>query len=278
MKGTLLLSDAHYGDAGQYCLSFRKCVEDSIRQLKECDERVVIVNGDMVAGQGIFREQFAQNLLQFGPEQVTWAAWDIREWDRDLKATWHIIRGNHDHHRRANMAHLLAVMLHLFGVKVKYHDRAFVGNFAPYAHPDHYFEAQHGAGSSSYYANSYSEIRNCWAKFIELARQEKVVVSRFMRAHSHWLNVGQTIGNDVAIDTTGGWHRQERMSLSDVTRIPGVILYRWQDELDITTIPADKDTLFSETKDRTLHYRNMAHAAEALSAVDAWGTEQGLWG
>jgi hypothetical protein len=279
-KGTLVVSDMHFGDAGQLLESLEDTMRRATLELKEFGgELEVVLNGDAIAGQGIFRDQFCQNLLQFGPEQVAWCAWRIKEWDEILDARWVILRGNHDQDRKSNMAQLLAIMAHLFGTRVQYVERSYLGNFTPDKRPEYWFDAQHGAGYSSYYANSYAEIRNCWAKYIEVARTRGVGLSRFLRGHTHWLNVGQTLGVDVAIDTTGGWHRQERANLSDVPRIPGVILYLWDGkELEIKPLTAERDLVLAETADRKLHYRNMEAAGKALAQVDDWGAARGLWG
>lgn len=281
-KATLVLSDMHYGDGAQLHETLSECMKRAIERVNNFypNEIEVIVNGDAVAGRGIFRNQETQNIVQLGPEQVAWCAWEIRNWDKRLaysKKRWVIILGNHDHSKKENLAQQLVFMLRLMNVNAVYKQRAYIGSFATEPREDMYFQAEHGFGVSSYYANSYAEIRSVWQKFIEHAKVDDVHISRFLRAHSHWLNIGQAVGLDVAIDTTGGWHRQERMTLSTAMRQTGMLLYLWNGNLQIETIKADQDLLVKETHDPGLHYKNLEAAGQALQEVIAWGKEQGLW-
>ena len=281
-KATLVFSDAHFGDAGQFYRPLMECMGRAITQINafEPDETKVIANGDVVAGRGIFRLQAMQNIVQLGPEQVYWAGWEIKQWDKefDNKAEWVIILGNHDHSNKENLARQLILFLRLLGINSKYTDREYVGYFGD---KEAAFHVSHGFGYSSYYANSYSEIRAAWRKFIEVAQISGINITRFIRAHVHKLNIGQEIGLDCQIDTSGGWHKQERLSLEFSVQTTGVLLYLYntdaQPPLTIKAIEANQDLLLSENKNIALHYRNMEAAGKALVDVAAWGRVEGIW-
>ena len=279
-KATLVASDLHYGDSGQLYHTLEECMGRAVARLAatKAKEREVVINGDAVAGKGVYRGQESQNAIQGGAEQVWFAARDIKRWQEVAKANrWVIIRGNHDHANKENLASQLVVSLKLLGIPSIYRARSYVGNFAPKGAPLCSYDAQHGFGASSYYANSYEGIRECWRLYIERAQKDEVLLARFLRAHTHWLNVGQVVGLGVAIDTTGGWHRQERDKLPSDTRNTGVLLYTHDGQaLRIETIEAQRKLLLEETDDACLHYRTMAAAAEALTEMTAWAKCEGL--
>jgi len=281
-KATLVVSDQHFGDAGQFYRPLTECMNRAITEINafEPDEIQIVANGDVVAGRGIFRLQEMQNIVQLGPEQVYWAGWEIKQWNKkfDKEAEWHIILGNHDNSKRENLARQLVLFLRLLGINSKYEDREYIGYFGD---KEAAFHVSHGFGYSSYYANSYAEIRSCWKKFIEIAQVNGVNITRFIRAHVHKLNIGQEIGLDCQIDTSGGWHKQERLSLEFSVRTTGVLLYLYntdaQPSLTIKAIEANRDLLLAENKNIALHYRNMEAAGRALSDVAGWGRVEGIW-
>lgn len=280
LKATLDISDAHFGDAGQLLATLEECADRAIAQVKDAgpDEVEVVLNGDWVAGRGIFRDQGLQSTVQLGSEQVWFGAWYIRQWQVKLKAArWVVIRGNHDQANKEDLARELVMILRALDVPAVYQGRTYVGNFSPDESKPCWFEAQHGFGASSYYANSYEGIRDCWRMYIQHSQQSQILINRFLRGHTHWLNVGQAIGFEVAIDTTGGWHRQERDKLSSAARNTGLLLYL-HDGLKLQPVPIEADCklLTQETDDPGLHYQTMARAAAALSEATRWARAQGL--
>lgn len=281
-KAVLVVSDMHFGDGAQYYASLSECMARAIREIRSRDpvEVEVVINGDAVAGRGIFRSQEVQNIVQLGSEQAWWCAWTIRGWQQELRASrWVVVLGNHDHTHKENLAQQLVILLRLLGVPAVFGGRSYVGNFALDDREGCWFQAEHGFGVSSYYANSYAEIRAVWRKFIEHAVVDNLVISRFLRAHVHWLNIGQAVGMEVAIDTTGGWHRQERLSLPSDVRNTGMLLY-WHDgeRLQIEPIEASRELLMEESRSAGLHYRNLEEAARAMQELTEWAWGQGLCG
>jgi hypothetical protein len=282
-KATVEVSDTHFGDKAQLHDTLHDCMDRAIEIVGKFEPDIVEVDvdGDAAAGKGIFRNQETQNIVQLGGEQVWWAAWEFLGWHKRLGATrWNIIKGNHDNSAKENLAIQLAMVMHLLGIPVRYCDRALVANFAEPVRADQWYQVEHGAGVSSYHANSYSEIRNCMRKAMEISYADGIRISRFLRAHSHWMNVGQAIGLECAIDTTGGWHRQERLELGGDIRSTGMIVYLHDGEkLDIIPVPADSHLLISESRSLRLGYRNMEIASQALQNVSEWlyntlGTEE----
>lgn len=280
-KVTIAVSDQHYGDKAQLWGTLDETMDRAIAQVKDFkpDKVKVLLVGDIVAGKGIFRFQEVQNIVQVGAWQAAWAAWEISKWDEELQADeWVVILGNHDNSSKENLAQQVAIFLKLLGVPSRYANREEVGSFTTEDDDGIWYHAEHGSGYSSYYANSYAEIRACWKKFVEVAHVDKITISRFLRAHTHWLNVGQTIGIETAIDTTGGWHRQERLSLPSAVRQTGILLYLADGhDLEIVPVTADRELLVDECRSPALMFNNMERAGFALGQMAKWGVGQGLW-
>ena len=279
-KATLDISDMHFGDSAQLYGTLQECMERAIVMVRDFAplETEVVLNGDAVAGRGIFRGQAMQNALQLGSEQAWWAAHEIQQWQHGLRASrWIIILGNHDNSERENLAAQLAMCLQMLGVNAYYAGRSYTGNFSADERDDSWYEAEHGFGGSDYYANSYTEIRAMWRKYVERACIDDIHLSRVLLGHTHWLNIGQAAGIKYAIDTTGGWHRQERLKLAGDTRDTGMILYLHDGQnLRVQDVRSDAKLLIEETRDPALHYKTMRAASDALLAVTKWGHERGL--
>lgn len=279
-KATLALADLHYGDAAHLHLTLNECMLRAIQTVQgwQPDECEVVIAGDAVSGRGVYRNQDIQNALPIGAEQCWYAAHDIADWQRELRAArWVIVLGNHDNTNRENLAIQLATVLRLMAVPTFYAGRSYVGNFAGDDRPGEWYEVQHGRGHSDYYANSYAAIRDAWRQYIERSKADGLNLSRMIVGHTHWLNVGQSLGDDYEIDTLGGWHRQERLDLPSYMRGTGMILYRHDGQRrTIDRIEADTALLRRESRDVALHYQNMRRAGHALEDAITWAHEQGL--
>lgn len=279
LKCTLVMSDAHYGDAGQLLGSLRSTMTEAMTLCTDATEIEVVSNGDAAAGRGIFREQGIGSILQLGSQQVMFCASDFYDWHilSGKRAKWSIIQGNHDYSMRENLAIELAMWLKLMSVPVTFRNRRYVCNLAPAGNPEYLMEFQHGFGASSYYANSAGTIQEALRSHIIETLSTGQIIRRFGRGHTHWMNIGQTIAFDVAIDTTGGWHRQERLQLAGDPRMTGVIVYRHDgSNLSIHPVQPAAGLLLGETNDATLHYQTMAEAAKALRRMTSWAQKQGL--
>lgn len=279
-KATLGLSDVHYGDRAQLHGTLQECMGRAIDLVVSYApvETEVLVDGDMVAGRGIYRDQEMQNSLQFGAEQCWFAAHDILAWQERLRATrWLFIQGNHDYGKGENLAKQLVAILQLLNVPAQFCGRQFTGNFSLTEQDGCWYEAEHGFSASDFYANSYSEIRAMARKYIERSKRDGINLSRVLLGHTHWPNIGQRVGDDFVLDTFGGWHRQERAKLPSDVRDTGVLLYFHDGAtLDIRDLRANRDLLFDESRDVGQAYRVMAAQATALAKMTAWAHERGL--
>lgn len=282
-KATILASDRHYGDRAQYISTMREATRRAIQVVKNFKPDTIecIENGDTVSGRDIFSHQGLQNAVQLGRDQVWLALHDMQQWHQalaDIAPTeWVFVQGNHDEVARESLVPGLVQTARMLGLAAKFGGRVHVGNFAPEGAEPHYYEAQHGFQGSGYYANGASEIVAAMRSHIEYTLTLGKRIQRFLRGHTHWVNVGQAVAYDCVIDTTGGWHRNERMKLPSAMRDTGLLVYLHNGkDLRVVPVMADSGLLQDETYNRTHNYRVAKEASEALLEMAEWAVEQGI--
>jgi hypothetical protein len=279
---TIQTSDWHFGDTVQLLRTWREChvravAVDAARH--KPDKIVFVINGDMTAGKGIFRKQSDRIILQNPDHQALWAAY---EWARihrlaldiapvvEHRVNW----GNHDDSSLSDLARRFVEYLSIMGVPCEYYPQEHVGSFAIQPRKGTFYHATHSFGGSDYYAQSYSALREMWRLQPEFADRQGVHINRFLRAHTHFLQVGLVVGWYTWADTAGGWHAQRRYNLSKATRNTGVIMHV-DNGLETThrEIYANPDILWPETKSPELEAENTRAAwvnvAEAQRYLEA---------
>lgn len=271
-KATLLTSDWQYGDVYQLIRSWRAChiqaLEEVIAPFRP-DQIVFIENGDMATGKGIFRNQSDQLLFQQPENQALWAAWELAHIHRQAAtiapAEHRLIWGNHDDAGLVDLARRLGEYLTLMGVPSQYYPQEYVGNFGMLKRPGAWFHAAHGFGHSDYYAQTYSAIRDMWRLQSEIMQTKDIRVSRFMRAHTHFMQAGLWIALNTWCDTAGGWQAQRRWNISKAVRNTGVIVYLDDGQrTEIIEVHAETDLLLRESKDPHLEEHNRAEASRCI--------------
>jgi hypothetical protein len=271
-KATVNTADWHFGDKVQLPRSWRACHERALEQYVapfEPDVIEFVVNGDAVAGKGIFRSQANRVILQTPEHQALLAAWEfaplVRLAEQIAPVRVSVLWGNHDDADLSDLARKFVEFLALLGVRATYLHTEYVGSLSATPREDAVFQAAHGFGHSDYYPISYSGIRDLWRLHGEIAQLHGAHVRRFMRAHTHFMGIGLPVLLDCFVDIPGGWHAQTRWNLGKSIRNTGLIVYRDDGrETEVVPVYADTALLVEETKDLHLPDRNRARAAEAL--------------
>jgi len=200
VKATIVISDLHFGDENVMLETYKSAVNNLINKLKEIvrEEKIseinVILNGDIVAGRGIFRGQEAQNIFNKGNIQVLYASAHILDLHRELSqitdTKYFVIKGNHDNHRGDNYAWELADKLRAFSLNAYYAGHQIIVNLGN-KKKQHWALIEHGYGGSDYYPISYDFLRNTWKKLNWLNRKQieqgRKEIERVVVGHSHWL-------------------------------------------------------------------------------------------
>ena len=301
IKATIVISDLHLGDENVMLETYKSAVNNLINKLKEIakEEKIskidVILNGDIVAGRGIFRGQEAQNIFNKGNIQVLYASAYILDLHRELSqiapVQYFVIKGNHDTHRGDNYAWELADKLRSFGLNAYYAGHQRITNLGN-KEKQHWALIEHGYGGSDYYPISYDFLRNTWKKLNWLNRKQveqgRKEIERVIVGHSHWLVTNIRQDPYWAIDVSGGFQRNERIELGKNQRPAGFILYvfdpdrdgltvyDWKDGLRLYEIVPDEEVMLKELFDPALELKNRMDAPRKLIELYDYLKKEGL--
>lgn len=132
--------------------------------------------------------------------------------------------------------------------------------------------------NSSYYANSYAQIRGTWQAVLDADRRnEGHPIQRVIAGHTHWLNIGHYLAPGRFLDTVGGFQRQDRLSLPPTGRPAGFISYMHDGQtMTVRSITPKQGTVDRLTDDQALDLRNGALAFQQLLCVRDYLREKGL--
>ena len=298
---TIIISDLHFGDENVMLETYKSTVSNLIWKLSEVNNEVgieqitVVLNGDIVAGRGIFRGQEAKNIFNKGNIQVLYAAAHLLDLHKELSqiapVQYFVIKGNHDNHKGDNYAWELADKLRSFGLDAYYAGHQLVMNLGD-EEKQHWALIEHGYGGSDYYPVSYDFLRNTWKKLNWLNRRQRELgrkeIERVIVGHSHWLVTNIRQDTYWAIDVSGGFQRNERVELGKNQRPAGFILYvfdknkdgltiyDWKDGLRLYEIVPDEEVMLKELFDPTLELKNRMDAPRKLIELYDYLVEKGL--
>lgn len=292
-NGTLTLncSDMHYFDRGHLINTHRSLEQKVLALLDRFKPHKfqILINGDVVPGQGVFKNQGLESLLSDTEQQVSAASWRWKEFrdqivehlPKDAEESHTFLRGNHDTSCGVDTSMRLVLALRAMSIPCRYVGYEYCLDLADSGHYMVYCE--HGHGNSSFNPTSNAQIVDSYRKLLSLERRgftgEKVI-RRVLHGHTHFLAVGIERAEDVKYDCTGGGHRNDRIDLGRNTRPVGWIVYvsppGANDILSPIEVVPDKDALRSDLDDPNLMERNRAEAARCLMAWSQWATQQGI--
>lgn len=286
-KLTVGFGDVHLGDKGHLYPCWQECKQGSVdlAQREQPDEIELDCVGDLASGRGIFRNQEIRNVLPLAQPQMLWASWEIRGWVEELKQVCpkadvrgRNTLGNHDLAMGENLAYILPILMHLFGVEWKYCGRQVVFSLAAEGEQPFLALMEHGWGHSSYYANSYSQIRGTWQALLDMDRRnEGHPVRRVLSGHTHWLNIGHVLAPGRALDTVGGFQRQDRLSLPATGRPVGFISYLHDGRtMTVQSITPRQETVDKLQDDSSLDLRSGMIAFQQLLEIGEYLKQKGL--
>jgi hypothetical protein len=287
-KLTIACGDTQFGDQGHLYECWRECCQSAVELAKESQpHEVEIVHvGDLASGRGVYRNQELRNILPLAQPHVLWGCWELLTLVQELQAAAPKARvygknllGNHDLAMGENLALIVPVVMSVLGVEWKYWGRQALVNLAADGQRPYVIQAEHGYGHSSYYPNSYSQIRGMWQDLLSKDRryQGEQFIWRVVCGHTHWLNIGYALAEGRFLDTVGGFQRQDRMTLPPSGRPVGMIAYVHDGaSVTIRAITPDQATVDRLTDDQELDVRNALVASQQLLKMHAALRVKGL--
>lgn len=291
--GTLTLncSDMHYHDRGHLVATHRSLEAKVLALIDRFQPRrfQALLNGDIVPGRGIYRNQMLESVLPDCEQQVAAGAWRWREFRDQIVAhlpagaeeSYVVIKGNHDSSEGEDTVLRFVLALRAMAVPARYVGTEWVLNLADAG--TYNVLCEHGYGASTFSPTSNKHIVESFAKIIDYQQRgyagEKCI-RRLCHGHGHWLACGIERAGGVRYDSTGGGHRNDRANIGRNTRPVGWIVYLSppgsSEILTPIEVVPDKDALRKDVDDPNLSEVNRAEAARCLMAWAKWAHEAGI--
>lgn len=262
---TFVMSDTHLGDTDHLPETFWSTIFNLREILRVLNKRFkishinVVLNGDLVCGKDVFRNQQFRTLVTRGHWQVALAEMILRDMFEEIEEVLPIkdiyfLKGTHAQQGENYPMYLKRAFPN--AVYAGHHLILNIGeDLGKYN-----ILITHGYGSSEYYPISYGLVRDMW-KAISQYKKEGVPIERVCIGHYHWLNVEQNFESFI-LDCTGGFQRWE-YTVSQ--RPTGALLYFFFDgEVSAIPIRPNQDIVDKEVSDPGLEYKNMNYYAKKL--------------
>ena len=262
---TFVISDTHLGDTDHLPETYWSTIYTLTEILRVLKKRFeipgidVVLNGDIVCGKDVFKNQQFRTLVTRGHWQVSLAEMILKDTFELIEEVLPIknlyfLKGTHEQAGENYQMYLKRTF-----PRAKYAGHHLVLNIGQDL-GSYNVLITHGYGSSEYYPISYGLIRDMW-KAISQYKKEGVPIERVCIGHYHWLNIEQNFESFV-LDCTGGFQRWE-FTVSQ--RPTGALLYFYYDgEVSAIPVRADQEIVEKEVNDPGLEYKNMQYYSKKL--------------
>jgi hypothetical protein len=287
---SLACSDLHYTNQGHLLHTAINLEEKLLEMLDRFQPRRFqgIVNGDVIQGRGIFRNQHLDNLLAKTEDQIKAAVYRFWELDQriaekfpKMDREWCLTQGNHDYSKGESTCLPFTWGCKQFGVPMSFVGYEHIINLADEG--THNALALHGYGNSAFSSSSNKLIFETLKRIVGYTNKgyagEKAI-RRVIHSHTHWLNVNVQHAEGLSIDVTGGLHRNDRANLGLNNRPCGWIGYvsppKSDEIIEPIEITPSRRIHRAEIDDPDLTEKNREDAVRCIRAFRERALELGL--
>lgn len=286
---TLNFSDLHYFDRGFLISATKSLEEKTIELVGHFSPRkfIGVLNGDVIPGRGIYRNQQLESVLPKSQQQICAGAFRFFEFDQmfekfKMDREWIVTQGNHDYSQGEETAPPFVWAIRQLGVNAKFVGTEWVQDVSDAGTHNVLFE--HGYGNSAYSPTSNKMVFETMRKIIGYQNRGYAGDNRIHRVahgHTHWMSIGMERAEGVEFDCTGGMHRNDRANIGANTRPVGWIAYiSPPGDNDIlqppTAIRPDSMSLRRDMDNPELENLNRIEAARCISGFTKKARELGF--
>ena len=286
---TMVLSDCHFGHENCLYETYWYTIDKMISEIKMLKQRYdvknafLIINGDMVSGTLIYRNQFLENQLNKNEDIVIFGSYMMFKTIKKLSEALglpvksFIVAGNHEGSRRVlahNFSLAISRRLNSYGAIVRYSSNYLILDIAHELSKDEYnVMAFHGWGNADYSSASPSVVRELTRVHSQLATEKNIIIQRFTVGHTHWLEPNRSVLG-IRFDTTGGFQKWEQKVS---WRESGMLYYVYRDdgEFDVRGVSGQKKQL-EEMDDQGLHVSNIRYVSDVMEEAIEYEVDIGL--
>ena len=282
------LSDIHLGHENglyetlEYCIN--KLIKDinDIKNKFELNRTFMILNGDIVSGTFVYRNQYLESQIQKNESIILGGAYLIHliidqiEETTGMQLKVFIVTGNHEGFFRPhpeNFSLGISRRLNAYGHDTRYVSNHLILNMANGLLEDTYnICAFHSWGGADYSSASPSVVREMTRAHSQLATLKNIIIQRFLLGHTHWLEVDRYVLG-VRFDVTGGFQAWDK-TISN--RESGMLYYLLDEdgEFKVQKISGLKKQLEEETQN--LNSKNLRYIANLLDEGIKYEIEIGV--
>lgn len=287
---TLNLSDLHYTCRGHLIQTAKSLEEKVLHLIERFQPRRFqgLVNGDVVQGRGIYRNQMLDNVLPKAQQQIGAAVFRFWEFDQriasafpDLPREWSMVAGNHDMAEGEPTMMPFVWGCRQFEVPAKFVGLRVLLDLGDVPH--YIILAQHGYGNSTFNSSPNKLIHETLKTVVSFQQRGWVNEKRIRRVahgHTHWFRPGMEYAEDLPFDVTGGLHRNDRVALGMNSRPTGWIVYisppgtaEIINPIEVRPSPA---ILRGEMDDPELENKNRIEAARCVAGFAEEAKKRGI--
>jgi len=287
---TINCSDLHYTNSGHLINTCISLEEKSVELIRRFAPRKIIVsiNGDVVQGRGIYRNQHLDNVVAKAMDQIKAASFRVYEFHKRLtdnfpetSLEYYVTQGNHDYSKGDSTAVPFVWACRQLGLVMTYCGFRHILNIAD---SDSYnVLVKHGYGNSSYSPSAPKLIHETLKEVLTFQNRGYIgdeKIHRVWHGHTHWRNVGTEYTEGLVFDVTGGLHRNDRANLGLNNRPCGWIGYvspvGSSDILSPIEIIPDRGIYNVEIDDPELTERNRTEAARCIMGFNSLAEQLGI--
>jgi len=283
------LSDLHIGNENclfetlQYCIDKLIDELDDVNNEYDINEVYLILNGDVVSGSFVYRNQYLENQIQKNESVILTGAFLLHEIieeieemiEKSVKVFMTI--GNHEGSytpHPENFVVGISRRLCSYGHDSRYASGYLILNIAHNLGIGNYNVcAFHSWGGADYSSASPSVIREMTRAHSQLAIYKGIIIQRFLLGHTHWLEVDRSVLG-IRFDVTGGFQKWDK-TISN--RESGLLYYMIDEEgeFEVNKISGLKKQL-EEERGQDLHTKNSRYIADLIDSGMKYEIKIGL--
>lgn len=270
------LSDLHFGNENCLYETLHYCIDELLTKLEklknehEINNVFLILNGDIVSGTFVYRNQYLESQVQknetiiLGGAYLVYTIVEKIEELLGISIKVFITIGTHEGWFKPhpeNFSVGVSRRLVSYGVDCRYAATHLLLNIAHGFENEYIVCAFHGWGSADYSSASPSVIRELTRAHSQVAKYRRIIIDRFLLSHTHWLELDRTVLG-VTFDVTGGF---QKWGKTVSTRETGLLYYIVDEDgnFEVNKVSGMKHQLIEE-KAQSLNTNNLRYVYELI--------------
>ena len=285
---TIGLSDLHFGHENCLYKTLQFCVAGVIKKIEMIKEEhdlndvFIILNGDVVSGTFVYRNQYLESQIQknetilLGGAYLVYTIIKKIEQITEIPTKVFITIGNHEGWFKPhpeNFSVGIARRLSSYGINCRYVSSYLILNIAHGLEKEYNVCALHSWGGADYSAVSPSVIRELTRAHSQLATYKRIIIDRFLVGHTHWLEIDRNVLG-ITVDVTGGFQLWEK---TVSIRESGLVYYTFDEDgnFSVNKVSGLKKQL-EESRNQGLNTKNMRYVSDLIDEGINYELEIGL--